>query len=283
MKMKKAKSNELKVALENDLDRSELWIKQAKDISDAVPYLQDRQREIKTLLYAVEQMPEDVLDEFTPKLLGLYQPSLASFGCILPDLPSLDSNLYSALGSTGTASVYHAAIISINEGGAISPWLQSAKTAFEELAEHKSKKATLPLKLNTIHTQLGKIFRSAVDSFEKSKVDIVGLDQAASRLRDFIQQLWGALTELTRAKCNDQFGTRRYELKKPAHREIVAHCLAISGHEKQLLIILDEFFSLYQKLSPISKDALFRDTDLLSGLYTQWLLDIDDLLANVKI
>lgn len=277
--MKKPKS--LKDELNADLERTEKLIKQAKDISDAVPYLQDRKNEIHILLNVVDKMPDDVSDELTPKLMGLYQPSKENFFRAFPDLPDMDTRQYSALSSTGTASAYYSAISSISEENADLTWLYSSKSAFEELANDKSRKLSLKGKLRKIRPTLGEIYHSAVDSFEKSKANIVNPNQAAGQMRDLIQQIWGALVELSRQKCS--IGNQGFELKKPAHREKISYCLASAENEKRLSFILEELYDLYFKLSPIAKDPIFNDKILLSSLYTNWVLHIDDLVTNLSL
>lgn len=278
--MKKPKS--LKDELSEDLERTEKLIQQAKDISDAVPYLQDRQNEIRVLLSVVDKMPDDVSDELTPRLMGLYQPSKDNFFRVFPDLPDIDTRQYSALSSTGTASIYYSAISSINEG-ANPIWLDYSKNAFEELADNKSRKESLKEKLSKIYPNLGDIYRSAVDSFEKSKANIISPNQAAGQMRDLIQQVWGALVDLSRQKCSQQLDNQRFELRKSAHREKISDCLATKGNEKRLSFVLEELYNLYFKLSPIAKDPIFNDKNLLSELYTNWVLQIDDLIINMGV
>jgi hypothetical protein len=227
-------------------------------------------------------MPDDVSDELTPRLMRLYQPSKDNFFRVFPDLPDIDTRQYSALSSTGTASVYYSAISSINEE-ANPIWLDYSKSAFEELAENKSRKASLNEKLGKIHPSLGEIYRSAVDSFEKSKVNIVSPNQAAGQMRDLIQQIWGALVDLSRQRCSQQLDIQRFELKKSAHREKISDCLANKGNEKRLSFVLEELYNLYFKLSPIAKDPIFNDKNLLSELYTNWILQIDDLIINMGV
>jgi hypothetical protein len=274
------KSKFLKDELCADLERTEKLMQQAKDISDAVPYLQDRRNEIRVLLNVVDGMPDDVSEELTPKLIGLYQPSKENFFRVFPDLPEIDTRLYSALSSTGTASVYYSAISNVKEEDVNLPWLFSSKSAFEELANDKSRKLSLIEKLSNIHPNLGEIYRSAVDSFEKSKANIVYPNQTAGQMRDLIQQIWGALVEFSRQKCS--LGIQGLELKKPAHREKVSSCLANTGNEKRLSFLLEELYNLYFKLSPIAKDPIFNDKTLLSNLYTNWILQIDDLISNLN-
>ena len=57
MKKKIPNSNDLKSSLEEDLIRTDQLIERAKDISDAVPTLVERKKEIRVLRNAIDQMP----------------------------------------------------------------------------------------------------------------------------------------------------------------------------------------------------------------------------------
>ena len=147
----------------------------------------------------------------------------------------------------------------------------------------ESKKASLPLKLKDIDPNLPTLFSAAVDSYEKSKSQIVGLDNAAMRIRDLIQQLWGALAAKTQQNCGAQLSVKRLEIKKQAHREVVARCLASSNNAKELLIILDQLFQLTSELSKPAKDPMFNDHNRLDGFFSQVILQIDALFVWTKL
>jgi hypothetical protein len=107
MKKKKSEAQELKDALQEDLEKSNEFLSRAKSIIDAVPVVQERKEEIETVLYGLDNMPEDVADEYAPRLMNLYSPSRDRFNSIIPNLPHIDRVHLSAVSSTGTTSVYY--------------------------------------------------------------------------------------------------------------------------------------------------------------------------------
>ena len=70
-------------------------------------------------------------------------------------------------------------------------WIEPINDAFTELAKYKAQKADLPPKLDKINVDLGKKFKIALTTIEKSRNGIRGVDQAAIHMRDILEQAWG--------------------------------------------------------------------------------------------
>jgi len=283
MKIYKNKSDELKQTIQDDINSSESKLSTIKALSDAAPFIQDRKEELETLRDTLEILPEDVVEEIAPRLLLIHRDSYHQFQTRIPDLPQFDSAHISANSSTGTASIYQAEISDLYKTYQSETWVKTVITTFDELAQNKVRKSNLPIKLEKIDSNLPPLFSAVSDSYEKSKSGIVGLDNAAIRIRDLIEKLWGALVSRAKIKCGSQIGINRLEIKKPKHREKVADCLAAGANTRELLLVLDQLSQLKLDLSKPAKNPMFGDGKLLHDFYTRLILQIDALFGWIDL
>ena len=101
---------------------------------------------------------------------------------------------------------------------------------------------------------------AANESVEKALARLLGTDQAAMRMRDVIQQLWGAMVEHAKNKSPRDIRKNRLELKKSKDRATVASYLSPEEQRRACPpCFLDDLYTLYQHLSPDSKDILSQD------------------------
>lgn len=276
--------DDLKNSVKKEFEDCDEFLKRAKTVVDLVPLVQERKREAEAKQAALTGMPEDVIIEYAPKLLPIQLNDQRKLESSLPPLPLVSKEVFMLSSASGTASAFHEVIITaVRYTKPVPTWIQPVRRIFDALAQEKAKKAELPVALEKLQPRLGEAFTIAVESIEKSRSKMLGVDQAAIQLRDVIQQVWGGLAERARQKCSGTVGGQRLELKKQAHRIVVANCLATPPENKTLVVVLDNLFKLADEPSGIGKDPLTSDLPTLETLYTGWFLQIDDLRKLVAL
>lgn len=271
-------ADELRNSVNKEVEDCDEFLERAKGIVDLVPLVQERKREAEAKKVALTKMPEDAIVEYAPKLLAIQLNDQQKLKTSLPALPQVNKELFLRISASGTTSAFYEAVVTTAHYTKPVPvWIQPVNEVFDSLAQEKAKKADLPIALEKLQPRLDVAFTVAVESVEKSKSKVLGIDQAAIQLRDVIQQIWGALAERSRQIRSESIGGQRLELKKQAHRIIVADCLATPSENKALVLLLHNLFKLSDELSAICKDPLISDLPTLERLYTEWLLQIDDL------
>lgn len=228
-------------------------------------------------------MPEDVAEEIAPKLLTMQRESFQLFQSRIPKIAQFHFNLSTNSTSSGTASIYQSEISSLYKNYPTETWAKDSLESFDQLANEKATKSSLLIKLGSIDANLPAFFSAAVDSYGKSKSHIVGLDNAAMRIRDLIQQLWGALVARAQQNCGTKIGKNRLALSRSADREKVSLCLANPNNKKELLLVLNQFSELWLDISGPAKDPMFSDQKSLEDFYTRTILQIDALFAWINL
>ncbi len=270
--------DQLKISVEKEIQDCDEFLNQAKEILGVVPLVQERRQEAEAKMLTLNQMPEDLLAESAPRLLNVQLYDQGRLETYLPKLPQINRGLtqhYLPSGVAGTA-FYDAAVAGMQGQTMTPPWLMPVNDAFGSLAVERSRKATLPEALNKLQPNLGEIFQAAVDSIEKSKAGILGIDQASIRMRDVIQQAWGGLAEHTRRRSGKGLAMR-LEISRSIHRTQVATSLSRTGEVNSLVLILDNLATLHSELSVFSKNPLIKNIDDLNILVTRWFLYIEQL------
>ena len=248
--------DELKNSIKKEIEECDEFLERTKNIVHLVPFIQERKQEAEAKYTALNVMPEDVLSELAPKLLPVQLSEQKRLEDFLPRVPQVDSErTQHYLVSGSTAAFYETMITPFPSELGVPVWVVPASKSFDLLAQQKAKKNTLPSILDKLKQNLGGMFTIADESFEKSKGGILGVDQAAIQMRDVIQQVWVGLTNHTKRKCPKDIKGQHLELKKTAHREIVANCLAISQENRNLQLLLDNLFDLHSKLSSLCKES----------------------------
>jgi len=277
------KSDELKKAIQKDIESSDDALKAIKALSDIAPDIENRKKELGVLLDTVKKMPDEIAEEIAPRLLIVHRDGYEQFQAKMPKIFQFDYSNLSVNSTSGTASIYHAEISSLYKSHPTETWAKDSIASFDQLATEKATKSSLLINLGKLDANLPHLFSALVDSYEKSKSGIVGLDNAAIRIRDLIQQLWGTLVSKTKLKCGAQIGNNRLELNKLSHREKVARCISNRDNYNELLIVLNQLSQLHLDLSKPGKDPMFSDRDLLNDFYTRAILQIDALFAWIDL
>jgi hypothetical protein len=273
------KADELKQSIKDDIKESDDMLATIKALSDAAPHIEERKQELQTLYVTLERMPDGIIEEIAPRLLIAHRDSREQFHTQVPDLADLSHIRISPSPSTGTAGTFYAEIAPVYDRYVTEPWAKDLLTPLDDLAQHKAAKSALSVKLAKLSPELPGILLAATDSYEKSKSGIAGLDQAAMRMRDVIQQLWGELAAKAQQNCGPRIGKARLELSKLQDRQKVSICLALNQKENELLYVLDQLSQLHLDLSAPAKNPSFGNRGLLDDFYTRLILHTDSLFT----
>lgn len=274
-------------SLENEKKQYDDFLIGAKEIDELIPHIQERKKETDAKLKFVQAAPEDFLIELGEPLFTFQKHDEEQATDFVPKFPTLTSFARGFIAS-GTASTSAYAEMSYNlqtyNVDNNQEWVAPVNSIFASLAEEKSTKADLPSRLDKINGRLGEMFSVAVNSFEKARSEILGVDQSAIQLRDVLQHLWGGLANLARAK-NPAIKDSKLELGSKRHRGFVSESITKDGLDKEktfaLLGIMAEISSELSQTN-FGKNPLSTDVKKLEGLYTRWLLVIDDVASYVN-
>lgn len=281
-----SKSDGMRQSVEEESKQVDELIRKVKEISDSAPKLEQRKRETEAKRIAINNMPEDVLEENAPRLLLFQQHDKARLASALDGLEGAYLGINAVTSTSGSASVFSAVVEVVGHAtsiqGPVPDWARPVQGIFVSLAEEKARQEDLPLFLEQLHPSLGDQLRAALDSFEKAQSGIVGVDQAANRLRSVIQQVWGNLVAHARQQCEHDIGARP-EFRTSSDREKVAKCLAKPDSFKVLVASLDELWELYKELSPEAKKIFGGDMKRLKELKAHWLLQLDRLRGLIDL
>ena len=279
MGTEQSKASELKKLIQDDLDFSARSLVTINIWANAAPYIESRKSELETLRTILESFPDEVVEELAPALLQLHKDSFAQFQRYVPTLPDLDINRFDSNSTAGTTSTYTTIIMPYSRAHPTEEWARDAVRALERLAQEKAKKADLSSKLERLRPDLSASYQAALDSYDKTKPGIVGLDHAVMRMRDLIAHVWGVLGATTGLQCGSSAINNHPELRKPTHREKVANCLASDGNSSKLLLILDQLHTLHSDLSQPAKDPKFADIALADEFFTRLVFQLDSMFV----
>lgn len=230
-----AKKEVWKKILEDKIASRNKMIARIKELGKLAADAEEQNKKDKAKLFFVENMPDSVINERGESLYLFEKHDEERLNKFLPDLPSVtqevktymnsgtsDSSEYLAISQTYRKSNFentpYAFPFTQNEFESI----EKVYTVFFDLAAETSKKESLPPRLNKINRKLGDKFKITIESYEKAKVDIVGVDQAAIQMRSLLEQLWGGLIKLVKDKVPNEFKGNRFALRKERHRIIIA-------------------------------------------------------------
>lgn len=275
--------DDLRDSINKEIRDYEEFLSHLKDLVQLVPQVQEWNEEAQTKLVALDNLPDDVLVENAPLLFEVQVDEQRQRQEILPHLPEvrLEVSVYAGTSGSTTSVLYESATRAIPTGGSVPPWMSPIHEAYQRLVENKVQKATLPEYMGAVRQDLRAMFTLANSSFDQAKSSIIGTDQATIRMRDVIEQLWGALVEHAKRKCGDIPQKQGLELRRELHRHQIADCLGVPTSQKVLTLHLDDLYKLHQDLTPGAKKPLEHDVAKLEELHTRWILQIGAIIRTV--
>jgi hypothetical protein len=269
--------DQLKKAIQDDIDDSEKKLTAIRMWTYAAPHIQSRKSELQSLLDILNVLPPDVVDELAPTLLQIQREARFRFNFGLSPLYTPDPNKTVQYSSSGTSSVYLPSIISLANTDPPPEWAARALASIQHLAQDRARRAELPAKLASIDPGIPATFAAALDSYDKAKSRIVGLDNAVMRMRDLVEHVWRGLTSKARARCPTL--AKHLEHKKPTHRQAVADCLTKNAKSAHLRRHLDDLYSLFGELSKPGKDPAFDDSQRTDEFFARLVFQLDSLFV----
>lgn len=285
----KTKRDEIEESLENENELYNEFLDGAKDVADLIPHVQERKKETEVKLTFVKLIPDDVFVEYEDYLYDLQMNDEQQANQYTPTLPNITPttirHVTSGSSSTSAYSEIHNMVVNFGGIGKYwdTEWREPISTAFTDLAEEKARKKYLPESLNKIQPNLGEMFNVVIESVEKAKSEVVGVDQAAVQMRDVIEELWGGIANIAREKGPKYYKKIRLELRKQRSRDIVVECLANDDgiKAKKLVTLLNSMTKLHSDLSQkeLTKNPLGKDINRLDTIYGRWILIIDDVVG----
>jgi len=271
------------------MERIKRGKKYIEDSQKIIKHVSDVQRQIQSDEMALNLLSffhEDVADKYAPMWLQKEENNNAYFEQIMPSFQDINFDRLSELPITtsGTVYMYASSIYEMETSSNINYVdLSKAKSILENYLQKLSREEYLPNRLELINTGLGEAFNIAIDSYNKNKAEVIGVDQVAIQLRDILQQVWGGLCDLARSKNTDPTKNLNHlELKKVNDRGLVAEILAdhrISNDD--LVNLLSDMESLHSTLSGLCKDPLSNDSEKLDNCYNQWIAILDRISVLV--
>jgi hypothetical protein len=278
-KTHKDKENQYKSRIQDELNTYNSILDKANKIVSIVPRVEELKEEAVAKLLAADELPEDILEELTPRLLVDHDSDLSYMKFLDNSLPDINPTRALFSSTSGTSSAITATITTAYPEPIDRPiWATNVIDRFSEIADLKTKRNELPQAISALSASLGEEFRRAEESIQKAKAGIIQPHQAAGSMRNIIQQVWG---EFVARANNNPIGIRpsnkRYELKKAAHRAEISKAISGSPNPAILEERLAILYGVYQDLSGLSKKTGTPHLKLLHDLRTRWILALDSL------
>jgi len=276
---------ELGDAVDREIELCDDFLDGVKLLSDVVPDVEERKRRARAKKLAVEVFPVDLLSEVAPKFLYLQLAEVERLENSLPCLPDKVIPV-SSTNTSGTMSAFvtimsSPATIYLSDNDENSLW-GGVQNVFTQIVEEGTTIEKLPTRLEKIRQGLGDLFNDAEDSYQKSKSGLLGVDQAASRMRNVLQQIWGNLADHARRLCGETMqDISRFKFATSKHRMRIADCLAPEDMKKNLVSILDNMHGLYSVLSSVTKYPERGYSSKIEKFHTNWILQLDELMTIV--
>ena len=259
---------------------------------ELVPSLQHQKEADWDSLALIRALPPDFLEENASKWLALETENNRIFSSNLPTISDVNPGMIQATLTTasGTATPYFTSGSNLVASYQSSPdprpeWVDRVMIVMDEHNSRISQRDYIPTRFDLLNRDLGKMFKVAMQSFNKCQNGILGVDNCAMHLRDIIQQVWGGLAnKATVLNTSRGVNPNDLQLKKQADRESMADILSSPTFPKaKLLLILDDLYDLHYKFSNsrFGKNILNTDFQLLKAYYSRWLSDMDSISAIV--
>ncbi len=197
-------------------------------------------------------------------------------------MPSLDPNRirYSASG-TSSSDFSEVIITTFPQPDQRPAWVPPIIGKFSTVADRKAKLESLPRAMDTPKQGLGQSFTDADNSIAQAKAHLIQPHQAASSMRNVIQQTWGALLARARLSTHALPDENRYELKKPTHRAAASEALVPPDFRANYAHSLETLYAVYRDLSSLSKKSGTPPLKLLHDLRTRWILALDAVITSL--
>lgn len=277
--MKKGKViNPVKKRIQDELTTCQSIIDKVKSYDSIIPQIEEFKDEAELKLCAIEKLPEDFHAEITPHLLIADHWDFEPLRSFNDSLPKIDTKGMRYVSTSGTSACI---INDITESYPVlkfrPAWATQVISQFSDIADIKAKRDSLPQAINALNSNLGQEFINAEESIHKSKAGIIQPHQAASSMRNLIQQIWGEFVERARAINREKLTTKRYELKKPLHRKEISDLIAQGADGSIFEERLSSLYGVYQDLSSLAKKTDTECLNLLVELRTRWILVLDSL------
>jgi hypothetical protein len=279
-----SKKKKLLESTTNEIGAYDETIDNIKKLTDGVPSLIERRMDAETRLKVIGLMPDDVVDENANILLTMQEENEKDVKEKLLGLSGEVGKVKSVLmiSSSGTSSAYVGVISAVVRSSSPNEWTEKATNIFNGYYVDRSRIANLPDKLDMINIDLGKSFSIANSSYEKACVGIINVDQAATEMRNVLNQLWAGLLDLARKKSGKPLNN--YEFKTEGHRHEVVRCLVDDDLQfRKLSLQIDSAYGLFSELSVtyFGKNNLGVDIQRLKNDAVSWralILDIVDIV-----
>lgn len=292
-----SKKEEWKKVLENKIASRNKMIAKTKELNKLAADAEEQNKKDKAKLFFLDNMPESVITERGESLYLFEMHDEERLNRFLPDVPSVNQEVKTYMTSgTSDSSEYLAISQTYRKVNfentpytfAFTPSefesIEKVYTVFFDLAAETSNKQTLPDRLGKINRNLGDKFKVTIESYQKAKVELVGVDQAAIQMRSLLEQLWGGLLILVRKNISNEFKDSRFALSKEKHRLIIADALVADDiKRKEFILSLDKMAKIALEISDteFGKNQLNKDIDKLNEIYTLWILTIDDVVNTI--
>ncbi len=277
---------------------ADTYFAQLKASNDFAVLVQKRKEEAQANQTFLDNAPEDVVEESAGRMVNLLKSDEQQMMRFVPTLPyyAIEGMSFMNSGSITTTSVQAEAYIAYtyqrNQGEDVN-WYKPVQESFEKLADDRAKNDKLPSKLDKIGIDLGVKFKEAINSVYTARTENIGADVAIFHMRDIIQDFWGGITNLSRAKDPVKFKRegredkyKRLSLAKETNRKIVAECWTTNADDqKDLKDKLEVMYNLSSEMSDTqeAKNILNRDVEKMNAFYNRWILSLDNLVGEFDI
>jgi len=282
-------ANDLNQSLDNQDKYDDEILGNIKKLNEKVPFFEERKKERDAKRFLLNNSPPDLIDEIAPNLLQIEKSDEKILANSLPVVENAVAHVLHAVNSsTGTASPYVSEVSRFIDISPLpDPQLQLILKPFDELAEYKLQKKTIPENLDKIHQGLGDMFIEAVSMVESAKSGIGNQSKSIMAMRDVYQSIWANLIDGARqAKPKLWQGVQRNRFSQTDTRELVAKSLGKdTTRERKLILALEAMYELFSEMSSnqIGKDLLFHDLIKLKKIFTKWILQLDDLVSILSL
>lgn len=272
----------LEKSIKDELDALDEAAGRTASIASLLPWLDEKRDEAQAKLFAVKNAPKDFVSEVSPQLIVSQRRDTDRARSLSQLIPPVDPDRirYSASGTS--SSDFSQVIIRTFPDPAQRPsWVPPVVHQFSAVADRKAKLESLPRAMELLKEGLGRTFTAADNSIAQAKAHVIQPHQAASSMRNVIQDTWGALLERARLPESGISQEKHYELKKPSHRAAASAALVAPALQASYAHSLEDLYTIYRDLSSLSKKTGTPPLKLLHDLRIRWILGLDAVITSL--
>jgi hypothetical protein len=273
--------NEVEASAKKHRDALAEWLKNAKQIADVTPIIQQAS-EIADFQYdLIASMPSDVEAPIRDELLSSISGSHDFWQAQLPKIqPTSTAGTLSGLAMSvydSTSAYDYLTIVAVNGNEAARGWAQPRVRRYRELQIGQQRIEAVHQTMKTIKTELADEFQTSVNAYRAALPQVKDYQGAGIQLRNVLAHTKGELISKAMRLSKKQ------KLKWYQMASILAKGGTASPEHSLLITQEPSFKSLHDRLTIIAKNQSVIARQDLEDIFTEWVDHLFTVLNLVDL